>query len=144
MLFWHGRLQLIDHGAALTFHHHWPGAAASVARPYDAAQHALVDCHPDVRAADAALGPRVTAELLAGVLAQVPDDWLEGPSLDDAPDEVRARYVDQLLARLAARDAWLPPLLATAAAGGSRRRRTVGENRPSWLGPPPPEGITQR
>ncbi len=37
MLFWHGRLQLIDHGAALTFHHHWPGAAAAVARPYDAA-----------------------------------------------------------------------------------------------------------
>jgi hypothetical protein len=144
MLFWHGRLQLIDHGAALTFHHNWPGAAASVARPYDAGQHALVDCSPDVRAADAALGPRVTAELLAGVLAQVPDEWLEGPSPDDAPDEVRARYADQLLSRLAARDAWLPPLLATAAAGGSRRRTTVGENRPSWLGPPPPEGITQR
>ena len=32
MLFWHGRLQLIDHGAALTFHHHWPGAAAAVDR----------------------------------------------------------------------------------------------------------------
>jgi hypothetical protein len=144
MLFWHGRLQLIDHGAALTFHHNWPGAAASVARPYDAGQHALVDCSPDVRAADAALGPRVTSELLAGVLAQVPDEWLEGPSPDDAPDEVRARYVDQLLSRLAARDAWLPPLLATAAAGGSRRRTKVGENRPSWLGPPPPEGITQR
>ncbi|MGY1634715.1 HipA family kinase [Geodermatophilus sp. SYSU D01186] len=144
MLFWHGRLQLIDHGAALTFHHHWPGAAAAVARPYDAGQHALVDCSPDVRAADAALGPRVTAELLAGVLAQVPDEWLEGPSPAEAPDAVRARYADQLLSRLAARDAWLPPLLATAAAGGTRRRRTVGENRPSWLGPPPPEGITQR
>ncbi|MGY1822716.1 HipA family kinase [Geodermatophilus sp. SYSU D00079] len=144
MLFWHGRLQLIDHGAALTFHHNWPGAAASVARPYDAGQHALVDCAPDVRAADAALGPRVTAGLLAGVLAQVPDDWLEGPSPDDTPDEVRARYADQLLSRLAARDAWLPPLLTAAAAGGSRRRARVGENRPSWLGPPPPEGIAQR
>jgi hypothetical protein len=33
MLFWHGRLHLIDHGAALTFHHNWPGAAAAVARP---------------------------------------------------------------------------------------------------------------
>src|SRR5918993_2599186 len=60
MLFWHGRLQLIDQGAALTFHHHWPGAAAAVARPYDAAQHALVECTPDVRAADADLAPRVT------------------------------------------------------------------------------------
>ena len=144
MLFWHGRLQLIDHGAALTFHHNWPGAAAAVSRPYDAAQHALVECTPDVRAADAALGPRVTRPLLDQVLRQVPDDWLGGPSPDDAPDAVRARYVDQLLARLAARDVWLPPLLATAAAGGSRRRAPRGENRPSWLGPPPPEGMSQR
>jgi hypothetical protein len=146
MLFWHGRLQLIDHGAALTFHHNWPGAAAAVARPYDAAQHALVECTPDVRAADAALGGRVTRSLLEQVLRQVPDDWLDdgGPRPDDAPDAVRARYVDQLLARLAARDAWLPPLVATAAAGGSRRRAPRGENRPSWLGPPPPQGMSQR
>ncbi|SNS28923.1 hypothetical protein SAMN06893096_10376 [Geodermatophilus pulveris] len=144
MLFWHGRLQLIDHGATLTFHHSWSGAAAAVARPYDAAQHALVDCAPDVRAADAALAPRVTRPLLEEVLRQVPDDWLAGPSPDDAPDAVRARYADQLLARLAARDAWLPPLVAAAAAGGSRRRAPRGENRPAWLGPPPPEGVSQR
>jgi hypothetical protein len=145
MLFWHGRLQLIDHGATLTFHHHWPGAAAAVTRPYDGAQHALVECSPDVRAADAALGARVTRPLLEQVLRQVPDAWLEGPSPDDAPEEVRARYVDQLLARLAARDAWLPPLVAAAAEGGLRRRRAPrGENRPSWLGPPPSAGTTQR
>ena len=36
---------------------------------------------------------------------------------DEAPDDVRGRYVDQLLARLAARDAWLP------GAGGGRRGR---------------------
>jgi hypothetical protein len=144
MLFWHGRLQLIDHGAALTFHHNWPGAAAAVPRAYDAAEHALVECSPDVPAADAALGARVTRPLLEEVLRQVPDDWLEGPSPDDAPDEVRIRYVDQLLARLAARDAWLPPLVATAAGGGPRRSAPRGENRPSWLGPPPPEGMSRR
>jgi hypothetical protein len=58
---------------------------------------------------------------------------------------VRTRYVDQLLARLDARGAWLPDLAAAAEAGGGRRRRAPrGENRPSWLGPPPPEGVTQR
>ena len=30
MLFWHGRLELIDHGAALTFHHHGRPRASSV------------------------------------------------------------------------------------------------------------------
>src|SRR3954452_16081291 len=77
MLFWHGGLYLIDHGAALTFHHSWAGATAAVSRPYDAASHALVECAPDVAAADDVLAPRVTEELLATVLARVPDDWLE-------------------------------------------------------------------
>jgi hypothetical protein len=145
MLFWHGRLYLIDHGAALTFHHHWPGAPAAVTRAYDAAQHALIECAPDVPAADAALGRLVTRPLLTDVLAQVPDAWLEGPSPDDAPDAVRERYVDQLLARLDARASWLPGVVAAAAAGGAGRGRAPrGENRPSWLGPPPPEGVTQR
>ncbi|MGY1720048.1 HipA family kinase [Blastococcus sp. SYSU DS0552] len=145
MLFWHGRLQLIDHGAALTFHHHWPGAAAAVARPYDASAHALVECAPDVPAADTALARRVTRELLDRVLAQVPDEWLDDPQAGAAPDAVRSRYVEQLLARLDARAAWLPGVVAAAAAGGAGRRRAPrGENRPAWLGPPPPEGISQR
>ena len=141
MLFWHGRLYVIDHGAALTFHHNWPGAAAAVSRSYDAATHALIECEPDVAAADAELGPRVTRSLLDDVLAQVPDEWLD----DESPAALRQRYVEQLLGRLASREAWLPGLVAAARAGGGGRRRAPrGENRPSWLGPPPPEGVTQR
>ncbi len=145
LLFWHDRLHLIDHGAALTFHHSWPGAEAAVARPYDASTHALVECAPDVAAADADLAPRVTREVLVGVLALVPDEWLAGSPAEDGADAVRERYVAQLLARLGARDAWLPGVLAAAASGGAGRRRAPrGENRPDWLGPPPPEGVTQR
>jgi hypothetical protein len=145
MLFWHGRLQMIDHGAALTFHHNWPGAGAAVTRPYDASAHALLECEPQVATADTDLAPLVTRPLLEGVLALVPDEWLEGSGLDETPADVRARYVDQLLARLAARDAWLPDLVAAVEAGGGGRRRAPrGENRPSWLGPPPPDGVTQR
>jgi hypothetical protein len=143
MLFWHGRLQLIDHGAALTFHHHWAGAAAAVARPYDATAHALIECAPDASAADDALAPLVTRALLSDVLDQVPDEWLEEDG--EQPAAVRTRYVDQLMARLEARENWLPGLVAAAAAGGGGRSRAPrGENRPSWLGPPPPEGVTQR
>jgi hypothetical protein len=145
MLFWHGRLQLIDHGAALTFHHHWPGAAAAVARPYDAGAHAVIECEPDVAAADAALAPRVTRPVLEAVLALVPDEWLEGETAEESPDAVRERYVAHLLGRLDARVAWLPGLVSAAAGGGAGRRRAArGENRPAWLGPPPPEGVTQR
>lgn len=80
----------------------------------------------------------MTRSLLEEVLAQVPDEWLdeEGP---------RERYVEQLLARLDARSSWLPGLLEAAHTGRAGRRRAPrGENRPGWLGPPPPEGVTQR
>ena len=118
MLFWHGRLQLIDHGAALTFHHPWPGAAAAVERPYDAAAHALIECEPDVPAADAALASRVTRPVLEEVLAHVPDDWLgRGPR--HGPGAVR---------RPAARPA-----------GGTRRldAGTDRRRRDGRRGPPP-------
>jgi hypothetical protein len=52
MLFWHGAPYLIDHGAALTFHHNW--AAGTVVRPYDASDHALLTSAPDLDAAEAA------------------------------------------------------------------------------------------
>ncbi len=145
MLLWHGRLQLIDHGAALTFHHHWPGAEAAVARPYDAGQHALIECRPDVAAADAALAPLVTRPLLERTLAQVPDAWLRGPDPEEPAAVTRERYVSQLLARLAARPSWVAPLVQAAADGGAGRPAPArGQNRPGWLGPPPPPGVTQR
>jgi HipA-like protein len=145
MLFWHGRLHLIDHGATLTFHHNWAGAEAAVSRPYDAAQHALIECDPDVPAADAALAPRVTRRTLTEVLDLVPDAWLEGPTVQEPAEAVRARYVDQVLARLAARDSWLPGVVAAAATGAAGRRAAPrGQNRPAWLGPPPPQGMSQR
>ena len=61
MLRWHGRPYLIDHGATLTFAHHWPGAKAWVTRPYNAAEHALIASDPQVADADRALGPQLTA-----------------------------------------------------------------------------------
>jgi HipA-like protein len=166
MLFWHGRLYLIDHGATLTFHHNWAGAEASVTRAYDASQHALVECAPDVPAADAALAPQVTPAALAEVLALVPDAWLlkdppaprhvqardgtlqgghPAPGAAVDADAVRARYADLLLARLDARSSWLPGVVDAVAAGAAGRRTAPrGQNRPSWLGPPPPQGMRQR
>ncbi len=145
MLFWHGRLYLIDHGATLTFHHNWPAAEAAVTRPYDASQHALVECAPDVAAADAALAGQVTPGTLAEVLDLVPAGWLQGPAPDEPAGAVRARYADLLLARLDARSSWLPGVVDAVAAGAAGRRTAPrGQNRPAWLGPPPPHGMSQR
>jgi hypothetical protein len=108
MLVWHGDLWLIDHGASLIFHHNWPRAAASARRPYDARDHALLGFHPDLAAADAALAPLVTEELLTEVAALVPEEWLEDEPGFASADAVRAAYVEQLATRMAGPRDWLP------------------------------------
>ena len=132
LLFWHGGPYLIDHGATLTFHHAWSGAAAWVTRPYAAADHVLLPANPDLDAADAELAPRLTEPLLRAVVELVPEPWLVDEPGFDGPDAVRAAYVEQLLARLAARDGWLPGVRA-AVAERVERPATRGPNPPPWL-----------
>ncbi|KUL43790.1 hypothetical protein ADL22_12930 [Streptomyces sp. NRRL F-4489] len=99
LLVWHGELWLIDHGAAMIWHHNWPAAEKGAARPYDASDHALATFGPDVAGAAEEFVPRVTEELLAEVAALVPDEWLADEPGFDSPDEVRQAYVRTLLAR---------------------------------------------
>jgi hypothetical protein len=136
MLFWHGSPYLIDHGATLTFQHAWSGAAAWVERAYDAADHVLLGCEPDLDAADAALAQQVTPQLLRAAVDAVPEQWLaDEPGFADV-DEVRAAFVTQLTARRDSRGAWLPGIRAaiderTVAAGPPETR---GPGKPFWVG----------
>ena len=108
LLRWHRELWCIDHGACLYFHHSWARAAAVVGRAYDASDHVLrPSTTTAARAdADAELAPRVTRALLEGVVADVPEEWLDDPFFG-SPDEARAAYVEHLSARVADR-AWAP------------------------------------
>ncbi|KUO18037.1 HipA family kinase [Streptomyces dysideae] len=101
LLMWQGDLWLIDHGATMIWHHNWPGAPASAARPYDIADHVLRPFGPDVAAAAAELAPLVTEELLAEVTAEIPDTWLADEAGFDTPDELRRAYARPLIARAA-------------------------------------------
>jgi hypothetical protein len=124
LLHWHGRPYLIDHGATLTFQHNWPTANTWPARPYEARDHVLLGCRPDVAGADAALAPLVTTEVVAFAVSDVPGDWMTtGP----------AAFADRLLARVRARESWVPPLIE-AAAGGPGDRTPTRRARPRWLG----------
>ncbi|MDH6606409.1 hypothetical protein M2164_002044 [Streptomyces sp. SAI-208] len=125
------RLWLIDHGAALVFHHRWDGSEP--ARRYDFRHHALGPFGPDVRAADAELAPRVTRELLREIVAEVPDAWLTDFA---TPAEMREAYVDYLHARVRASADWLPtdfPSREELAAEEALRAARTEQGRPSWL-----------
>ncbi|MFJ3336362.1 HipA family kinase [Streptomyces sp. NPDC086766] len=128
------RLWLIDHGAALVFHHRWD--TSSPEKAYDFRHHALGHYAPDVRAADAELAPRVTEDLLREIVAEVPDAWLDGEPGFATPDEVRAAYVGHLHARARASAAWLPtdfPSREELAAEEARRAERTERGRPDWL-----------
>ena len=100
MLRWHRALYLIDHGAALYFHHDWHDHLARSRSPFAMIRnHALLPLAGDLRAADAALAPRITLAALHDIVAQVPDAWLAGEA---TPAETRRSYVEHLWSRAAA------------------------------------------
>ncbi len=115
LLVWHGDLWLIDHGASLYFHHGWGGGVGDPARfaaqPWDASDHVLRDHATDLPAVDEEARAQVTPEAFREVLEQVPDGWLEPVPGSASPEELRAAYVDFLVARLGSR-AWLPEVAA--------------------------------
>ena len=125
------RMWLIDHGATLTFHHRWSSAASYDDRLYDPSDHVLVHSHPDVVSADELFGAKVTRELVQQSVDDVPAEWLaDEPDFVDV-DEVRAAYVERLLARLDARAVWVPALIEAAA---NPRMGAEGQSsRPGWL-----------
>ena len=93
LLLWHGRLWLIDHGAAL-YRQHTGLDPADAARPFaPIAKHVLLPIAGSIVEADARLAPRVDRVLLERLVGLVPVDWLAGT-------EPQA-YVDYLAGRLA-------------------------------------------
>jgi hypothetical protein len=95
LLLWHDRLWLIDHGAALFFHHAAEHDPAHARKPFPAIRgHVLLPYAGSIAEADARLAPQVTPELLEEIAGAIPDEWLDG---DD-----REVYVAYLRGRLEA------------------------------------------
>ncbi|MFF8641049.1 HipA family kinase [Streptomyces sp. NPDC015345] len=128
------KLWLIDHGAALVFHHRWGASAPDKA--YDFRHHALGGYGPDMAAADAELAPLVTESVLRDIVGLVPEAWLADEPGFTSPDEVREAYVGHLLARARSSAAWLPtgfPTRGELAAADARRAAATEAGRPAWL-----------
>lgn len=84
LLWWHGAMWLIDHGAALYRHHAATLGPGEADRPFpQLADHVLIGqlggdpaARADaLRAAHAELAPRLTPELLAQIAGLVPAEW---------------------------------------------------------------------
>ena len=106
LLCWHGRLWLIDHGAALYLQHGAEDLPALARRPFPAIRdHVLLPYAGSIAEADARLAPLLTPALVEAVVSAVPGEWLgdggRGRSAD-GEDDARRAYVEYLLRRLEA------------------------------------------
>jgi hypothetical protein len=101
LLVWHRKLRLIDHGAALYFHHSWADYAAHSRDPFKRIKdHILLQFADSLREVDADMANALTPEIIRDIVAQVPDEWLMADSFFNTPDQYRNAYVEHLLSRL--------------------------------------------
>lgn len=103
LLLWHRKLYLIDHGAALFFHHNWPTMHEKAASPFAQIQHhVLLPWASQITAAGESARSKLGTDVFSKILAQAPDAWLDAIPGDGSAEERRAAYADFFVRRLAA------------------------------------------
>lgn len=101
MLMWHKELWLIDHGASLYFHHSWDNWKEQSERPFvQVKDHVLLPIATELDTVNEKFRQILTPQLIRAVVALVPDDWLQDPSLTESPEERRAVYAQFLESRV--------------------------------------------
>ena len=116
MLVWHRKLRLIDHGAALYFHHDWEDWRARSTRPFaQIKNHVLLPFASRIAEVDEGMRAAI-APAIAGIVQQIPDSWLaDGAPFTDAREH-RAAYVEYLTRRLEAPRAFVAEAIRVHAA----------------------------
>jgi len=101
LLWSHGQLWLIDHGASLGFHHDWTLVTEDSPRTlaWQARDHVLCSRATQLARVDGALAARLDRRTLESALAAVPDDFLSEQAAEGRRRR-RAAYVAFLWKRL--------------------------------------------
>ncbi len=101
MLMWHKQLYLIDHGAALYFHHSWNRYLERTGDPFPLIkEHVLLPSAGALPQAGERLRAAITPEVVERVVTMIPEDWFDGHTPFATPDETRKAYIVYLLKRL--------------------------------------------
>jgi hypothetical protein len=101
LLMWHRKLWLIDHGAALYFHHAWTDMDQRSRDPFPLIkEHILLPFASALETADEAMTAVISEEVIQGVVELIPDDWMSENSPFSTIAENRRAYVEYLTKRL--------------------------------------------
>ena len=108
MLMWHRRLWLIDHGAALYFHHRSDNYLERSRDPFPLIKnHVLLPFASSLREADSKMTKRITPDIIDRIVKLIPDAWLVGDTSFGGSDQRRDAYIEYMLSRLAASHVFL-------------------------------------
>jgi hypothetical protein len=103
LLMWHKKLWLIDHGAALYFHHAWTDMDQRSKNPFTRIkEHVLLPFAETIEAVDEAMTAALTEEVIKAVVALIPEDWMTDTSPFSTVAENRRAYVEYLMRRVEA------------------------------------------
>jgi hypothetical protein len=101
LLMWHRQLQLIDHGAALYFHHSWGDPLSRAHERFPMIKdHVLLKFASQLLEVDRKLPQQLTEDRIRAIVALVPDEWLESDKTLDSPSAYRNAYIEYLCRRL--------------------------------------------
>lgn len=101
MLVWHRELWLIDHGAALYFHHSWQNWEEKARQPFALIKdHVLLAAAAELEAVDEGYRAILTPEKIRRIVGLVPDEWLENEPAFHSVEEHRNAYAVFLEERL--------------------------------------------
>ena len=101
LLMWHRKLWLIDHGAALYFHHSWTDIEQRSKDPFPLIKdHILLPFANSIESADEPMAGLITEEAIIKVVDLVPDEWMNDDSPFNTIAENKRAYVDYLSRRL--------------------------------------------
>ena len=102
LLSWNKELWLIDHGAALYFHHAWTGWEAHAERSFPPIKdHVLLERATMLTEASVQLQEALSTQTFAAIAGLIPDDWLQEGGDDQPAAEKRAVYAAYLSKKLA-------------------------------------------
>jgi hypothetical protein len=117
MLMWHRRLWLIDHGAALYFHHAWNQHDKHALTPFSLIKdHVLLKFAGRLEEADAEMRARIGIDKIAGIVELIPDAWIANDPGFESKTQQRNAYLNFFMARLAASEIFLMEALRARAA----------------------------
>jgi len=101
MLMWHRQLQLIDHGAALYFHHSWTGYMQRATDPFTRVKdHVLLPFAQELQEADARMSELITSRVVEDIAGLIPETWLGNDGVFATASANREAYTQYLQQRL--------------------------------------------